>query len=140
MKGHPVMKQLLELRYAMEKMRPLDAKLQHQIDRLVKLASADPESQELKTALLRPNFSALVTDEDEENDDDDREVQNNDDDDDDNNGQGVDEDMSEIEDDIAGDSSFLDNTSKQQQLYRAPKMIASHYKVCTWFHVLPQIF
>ena len=40
MKDHPVMRQLLELRYAMEKMRPLDAKLQYQIDRLLKVRNS----------------------------------------------------------------------------------------------------
>jgi hypothetical protein len=35
------MRQLLELRYAMEKMRPLDAKLQYQIDRLLKVRKND---------------------------------------------------------------------------------------------------
>ena len=35
-RDHPVMRQLLELRYAMEKMRGLDGKLKHQIDRLMK--------------------------------------------------------------------------------------------------------
>jgi hypothetical protein len=36
-KDHPVMGQLLELRTIMDKMRPLDAKLKHQIERLLKV-------------------------------------------------------------------------------------------------------
>jgi hypothetical protein len=60
--NHPVMKQLLKLRYVMEKMRPLDGKLKHQIDRLVQLSemSAKDLSQHQHTDLLRPNPSALL--------------------------------------------------------------------------------
>lgn len=59
---HPVMKQLLKLRYVMEKMRPLDGKLKHQIDRLVQLSamSAQDLSQHQSTDLLRPNPSAFL--------------------------------------------------------------------------------
>jgi len=38
-KDHPVIGQLLELRAVMEKMRPLDAKLKYQVDRLLKVRS-----------------------------------------------------------------------------------------------------
>jgi len=37
-KNHPVMKQLLRLRYVLEKMRTLDGKVQPQVDRLLQLA------------------------------------------------------------------------------------------------------
>ena len=61
--NHPVMKQLLKLRYVMEKMRPLDGKLKHQIDRLVQLSELSPQdlSQHENTDLLRPNPLALLS-------------------------------------------------------------------------------
>jgi hypothetical protein len=60
--NHPVMKQLLKLRYVMEKMRPLDGKLKHQIDRLVQLSEMSPAdlSKVQSTDLLRPNPAALL--------------------------------------------------------------------------------
>ena len=56
--NHPVMNSLMELRYAMEKMRPLDGKLKYQIDRLVKLAGMGEQEQTSST--LRPNPMALL--------------------------------------------------------------------------------
>ena len=60
---HPVMKQLLKLRYVMEKMRPLDGKLKHQIDRLVQLSELSPTdlSEQKSSDLLRPNPMALLS-------------------------------------------------------------------------------
>lgn len=65
--NHPVMKQLLKLRYVMEKMRPLDGKLKHQIDRLIQLSEMNAKelSQHQSTDLLRPNPSALLADGDD---------------------------------------------------------------------------
>jgi hypothetical protein len=63
-RNHPVMRQLLELRYCMEKMRPLDGKLKYQIDRLVNLKSLDSEA--VKNATLRPNISAMLGDSDDD--------------------------------------------------------------------------
>lgn len=37
MQDHPVIQQLMELRTAMEKMKPLDAKLRYQVERLLKV-------------------------------------------------------------------------------------------------------
>ena len=42
-KSHPVMKQLLRLRYVLEKMRTLDGKVQPQVDRLLQLARSGYE-------------------------------------------------------------------------------------------------
>ena len=127
-KSHPVMKQLLELRYVMEKMRPLDAKLQHQIDRLVGLASADAGSLEFRAALLRPNPAALLgkDEDDEDDDDDDDEEEEEDDDDDDDEERDDDDDESEIEGDMEGNSHDLAAASNQA-LYKAPKMMAAPY-------------
>jgi U3 small nucleolar RNA-associated protein 3 len=61
---HPVMRQLLRLRYCIEKLQGLDAKLKHQIDRLVKLSEA--KSDEIKAGLLRPNLTAFLNDDEEE--------------------------------------------------------------------------
>jgi hypothetical protein len=61
-RSHPVMKQLLKLRYVMEKMRSLDSKLKYQIDRLVKLADMPAsEASQAASGLLRPNPSALLS-------------------------------------------------------------------------------
>ena len=63
--NHPVMKQLLKLRYAMEKMRPLDGKLKHQIDRLVSYSTSSSSSSSSSSGgatsgLLRPDPSSLL--------------------------------------------------------------------------------
>ena len=73
-KNHPVMKQLLRLRYILEKMRSLDGKLQPQVDRLLQLASSGGDgakSKELEAQSLRPNPSALMARFNRRNDDDD---------------------------------------------------------------------
>lgn len=61
-KNHPVMKQLLKLRYAIEKMRSLDSKLQHQIDRLVQLSELNTNElmNQQHSELLRPNPNSLL--------------------------------------------------------------------------------
>ena len=80
-KNHPVMKQLLRLRYILEKMRSLDGKLQPQVDRLLQLASSGGDgakSKELEAQSLRPNPSALMARFDRLNDDDDDENEDED--------------------------------------------------------------
>lgn len=57
-KDHPVMKQLLEIRYAMEKLRSTDNKLKSQIDRLLKYAESNKNDSGSST--LRPNPMALL--------------------------------------------------------------------------------
>lgn len=119
-RAHPVMKQLLKLRYVMEKMRPLDGKLKYQIDRLLKRSSnggADDEEggKSVSGAALRPNPSALLAkggkkskkgkyqDSDEDSEDEDS-----------------------VEDDADSDGS--DAAPKaSKELYRAPKMQAMPY-------------
>lgn len=64
-RSHPVMRELLRLRYAMEKMSALDAKLKHQIDRLVKISS-EAQQEEIKRGLLRPNLAAFLDNDDED--------------------------------------------------------------------------
>merc|ERR1711939_612414 len=44
-KNHPVMKQLFQLRTIMEKIRPLDKRLQHQMDRLVNTDPIDEDGE-----------------------------------------------------------------------------------------------
>lgn len=65
-RNHPVMRQLLRLRYCMEKMQGLDGKLKYQIDRLAKVAESGEVSGELQASLLRPNLASLMEDDDEE--------------------------------------------------------------------------
>lgn len=64
-RSHPVMRRLLELRYSIEKLRGIDAKLKYQIDRLLKQAKGvtDPD---LPSSSARPNPMALVEDEEGE--------------------------------------------------------------------------
>lgn len=72
-KNHPVLKELLRLRYCIEKIQSLDNKLKHQIDRLLKFSveNKDATNEELQSDLLRPNLTSLLNDSDEENDTDD---------------------------------------------------------------------
>jgi U3 small nucleolar RNA-associated protein 3 len=58
-KSHPVIEQLVELRTLMEKMRPLDAKLKYQMDKLLKtpLAGAAAAGDALR---FKPNPDALL--------------------------------------------------------------------------------
>ena len=90
-KTHPVLRQLVELRYLMEKMRPLDSKLKHQVDRLMKTASLKPE--ERGNIVLRPKPSAMLAEDEDEDDDED------DDDDDDDDGDDDDDDEDDGDDD-----------------------------------------
>jgi hypothetical protein len=62
------MKQLLKLRYIMERMRHLDGKMKHQIDRLL---SAADDSSSAPTTSARPNINALLDAVEEGDDDDD---------------------------------------------------------------------
>lgn len=72
-KDHPVIQQLVHIRTVIERTRPVDARLKHQIDRIIKAADAE---ELLSTAAaaqsgdLRPNPSALVGDYDMEDEDD----------------------------------------------------------------------
>lgn len=60
-RNHGVVKQLLHLRYAMEKMRPLDGKMKYQIDRLVSAANNEESlDSSSRTGDLRPNIDALL--------------------------------------------------------------------------------
>ena len=139
-KSHPVMQQLLELRYAMEKMRPIDGKLHYQVDRLIKLSSLD--EKEAALSALRPNPMALVPKDKEDDDDDDDAEQDENEDEDDNN--DSDEDVDEDED---GGRSRRGSTSKKgernastsssngsrrrdqtTEKYRAPRMAAVQFK------------
>jgi U3 small nucleolar RNA-associated protein 3 len=58
-RNHPVMRQLLDLRYVMEKLRSLDGKLKYQIDRLAK-AAASGEDAAQAISRSRPNAMNLM--------------------------------------------------------------------------------
>jgi U3 small nucleolar RNA-associated protein 3 len=63
-RSHPVMKQLLGLCYAIEKLRSLDGKLKYQIDRLLKSSgSAVVDPREVPKSSSRPNPRALLAEE-----------------------------------------------------------------------------
>ena len=137
-KSHPVMQQLLELRYAMEKMRPIDGKLHYQVDRLIKLSSLD--EKEAALSALRPNPLALVPKDNEDDDDDDDDEQDENEDEDDNNNNSEDDvDVDEDEGDGGrsrrGSSSKKGNASngsrrrdQTTEKYRAPRMAAVQFK------------
>lgn len=77
-RDHPVMKQLLKLRFVLERMRPLDSKLQPQLDRLLKLRDVNEGDQQIRSdkdsaQVLRPNPSAILSRDEFDNDEDDRE-------------------------------------------------------------------
>ena len=94
---------LFLVRYAMEKMRSLDGKLKHQIDRLMKL-SLQPSS-ETGSSSLRPNPMALMSK------------------------GGGEEEESEEEERSSGSVGKLSKTTEGGEFYRAPKMAAAPYKV-----------
>lgn len=58
-RNHPVMRQLLDLRYVMEKLRSLDGKLKYQIDRLAKAAAAGEDAAQALSR-SRPNAMNLM--------------------------------------------------------------------------------
>ncbi len=106
-RAHPVMKQLLKLRYVMEKMRSLDGKLKYQVDRLVKLSEMSPADQASQASgLLRPNPSALL-------------------------GRGNDSSDEEEQQQGGGESDEEQErraAKKGEGVYRPPKMTAMPYK------------
>ncbi|KAJ1439404.1 Sas10/Utp3/C1D family-domain-containing protein [Ochromonadaceae sp. CCMP2298] len=110
---HPVMAQLLKLRYVMEKMRPLDGKLKYQIDRLVQLADLSVEDRSKQDDLLRPNPFTLLT-----NDGSGKSKKSK-------SKKGEEEDEEQDnEDDEYGD----DEEADKGEVYRAPKRNATPYK------------
>lgn len=99
-RSHPVMRQLLELRYAMEKLRPLDGKLKYQIDRLVKLAG-EGANGEAAVSRNRPNPFNLASRDGGES--------------------------SEEEDDMNGGRGNGGRELRDDGLYRPPRMQAAMY-------------
>ncbi|GJQ10565.1 hypothetical protein GpartN1_g2356.t1 [Galdieria partita] len=77
-KDHPVLDQLIELRVTMEKMKPLEEKLQYQIHKLVELARGKKENTEATTEendenILKPNPASLIASDDDSQSDSDNE-------------------------------------------------------------------
>ena len=99
----------------MEKMRPLDGKLKHQVDRLIKLATTNPNDQEALTAALRPNPLALVAREGTSK----KSKSKMDDDDED--------DEEEEDSEGEGDEGSGDD-NKDAGIYKAPKIAAAPYQ------------
>jgi hypothetical protein len=123
-KEHPVMNQMLELRYVLEKMRPIDGKLHYQIDRLIKLSTLDEKEAEL--ASLRPNPLALLAKDDDDDDDNDEEEEEEDDgNDDDEEDENEDEDNED--DDDRGKGKKVRRQDREEK-YRAPRMAAVPFK------------
>lgn len=129
------MKQLLQLRYLIEKTRNLDGKLKYQIDRLINLKNLDPE--EAKIAALKPNADAFDSDDDNSED---KEIDDEDDDIDDDIDEDIDEDidddMVEDEDDDnevyrkkKGSKKSSKESKSESQVYRPPKLMSMPYLV-----------
>lgn len=117
----------------MEKMRPLDGKLKHQVDRLVQLAELSPQDLSQHTDLLRPNPFALLSSSTGGGDEksakgkgaskkSSKKASKMDysDDEDEDEGEGSE---SEVEDDSEGESE-----AKTDGLYKVPKRTAVPYK------------
>jgi len=69
-KDHPVIDQLVRLRIIIEKLRPLDAKLKYQIDKLLKLAiTGVDEAHEADPLAYKPGLGNLAEDDESEDDD-----------------------------------------------------------------------
>jgi len=68
---HPCIERLVEIRTVLEKIRPIDKKLSYQIDKLVKMATADINQSEKHPLSFKPNLENLVGKDEEEKDDDD---------------------------------------------------------------------
>jgi U3 small nucleolar RNA-associated protein 3 len=125
-RSHPVMGQLLRLRYAMEKLQTIDQKVKYQIDRLVKLAEMNTSVQDFQKALMRPNLAAMDLDEEEE-----------DDEEEDNHGRSQSKQSKQISSkknkrasaDNEEEEMDLDDEDDedQQEVYRAAKNMAQYY-------------
>ena len=122
-KTHPVLKQLLELRYVMEKMRPLDSKLKYQLDRLIKFSTLSAD--ERQAMILKPNPSALRArgaGDDSESEEESEEA-------------SEEEMVSEDEDEKEEEATYTKKAKKNYNIkddddavYRPPKMAAMPYK------------
>jgi U3 small nucleolar ribonucleoprotein protein LCP5 len=120
---HPVMDRLLELKYAMEKMKPLDTKIKHQLDRLLRVANTS-EADLTDTASFgqsKPNIAAFGFDDDEDESNmsgkgnsKSKKASK----------KGVDSD----EDERFGSDDNEDKSAAKAGVYRAPKMVAMHYE------------
>jgi U3 small nucleolar ribonucleoprotein protein LCP5 len=114
---HPVMAALLELRYAMEKMRAMDGKLKYQVDRLLKAVETGAAGD--KSGGMRPNPMALLAKDDgcsiaEKIDDED-------DDDDEEDGDASDDD------DRKNNNNNNSSSNNNDGIYRPPRMEAAYF-------------
>ena len=93
--GHPVVERLLHLKLLLEKLRPLDLKMQYQVDKMVRTAVLEqtdgrPLAGQAKDLSYKPNVTMMEGDDDneeeasneEEEDSDDADQEQQDDDDD----------------------------------------------------------
>lgn len=143
-RNHPVMKQLLKLRYAMEKINSLDGKLKYQIDRLLKLSEEKTSVDDIKSGLLRPNLSSFLSNDDkksskknkrseEDDDEDEMDIDDEEEDDfDDEEEEDDDEDAYNQKKSKKGSSKkpkYADDSddNDDEEVYRPPKLSATHY-------------
>jgi len=126
--NHPVVFKLAHIKTLFEKLKPLDSKLQYQIDKMMRLSAAHTNATVSKTALKhKPNIADL--EKGAGGDDSGEEF----DEDDDMAGMGSE---SDLEDDMGGkakaqpDSDSEDESmdEKKQEIYKAPKHMAVIYE------------
>lgn len=117
-RDHPIMRELLELRYIVEKMKPLDGKMKYQIDRLLSYSSLP--SEEAKTLSLRPNISGFGLDDDSDDDNSDAST----DADSDTGGNNNDNDS----DNDSDDDNEEDKYNSKGSIYKPPKIAAMPFK------------
>lgn len=110
--GHPVIYKLAHIKTLFEKLKPLDQKLQYQIEKMIKLAQ---EQNAQKTSLsYRPNIEDLQESEGSSDQSEEEE--------------GLDD--SEVEEDMGKVSASEDSeeSGKKANVYKAPKLNAIQYE------------
>ena len=113
--GHPVIFKLAHIKTLFEKLKPLDQKLQYQIEKMIKLSQEQTASAKAKSALnYKPNIEDLQMD---SSDDGSRES--------DQPSHSVDD--SDVEDDMNKEMSSEDSESSEEKpakknVYKAPKL------------------
>lgn len=118
--SHPVLNKLIELRYAMEKSKPLDTKIKHQLDRLLSQLETNSQVDNAPTSgkSLRPNLTAMRFGDDEP------ETSKSD-----KSGKGG---KKRLRDNSDADATLAEMeqgaSSSGDGLYRAPKLVAMRYE------------
>lgn len=95
-KGHPVVIKLASIKALLEKLKPLDAKLEYQIQKMMRIANSTGGADKLQ---YRPNLAAITGEAKDESGSEMEEAE----------GMDIEDDESEIEDDMEGDPNGFEN-------------------------------